>query len=255
MSIIRLEDVGKTYGGSGVLVTALTNIQLAIEAGEFIAIMGPSGSGKSTLMNIIGCLDRPTAGTYYLDGRSVGELSETELARVRSQQIGFVFQTFNLFPRMSALRNVERPMVYARVPGPERSHRAEKALERVGLSDRARHLPNELSGGQRQRVAIARALVMRPKIILADEPTGNLDSASGADVMGLLRELNQDGRTVLLVTHDPEIAGYAGRIVVVRDGCIVDDQQVTSNSSYWHPTPVAGRKGDNPCGGCGRRGS
>lgn len=224
MSLIRLEGVEKVYRGEGVAVTALRQVHLAVAPGEFVAIMGPSGSGKSTLMNIIGCLDRPTAGTYCLAGRAVSGLPDEELARVRNREIGFVFQTFNLLPRMTALRNVEQPLIYARVPARERRGRALAALARVGLADRAHHRPNALSGGQRQRVAIARALVGNPGIILADEPTGNLDSLSGAEIMALLQELHRAGATVLLVTHDAEIAAHAGRIVQVRDGRIVSDR-------------------------------
>lgn len=206
-------------------VYALAGLSLTIQSGEFTAIMGPSGSGKSTLMNILGCLDRPSNGSYQLDGQEVALMNDDELAVTRNKKIGFVFQSFNLLPRISALQNVALPLVYAGVELKERLLRAEQALAMVGLNQRMNHRPNELSGGQRQRVAIARALVNDPTIIMADEPTGNLDTKSGDEVMGIFAELNRQGRTVILVTHEPDIAEYAKRTIVVRDGQIIRDDR------------------------------
>ena len=220
---IVIQDIVKTYQMGDSIVRALAGVNLTVEEGEFTAIMGPSGSGKSTLMNILGCLDRPTSGSYKLDGAEVATLGDDELAITRNKKIGFVFQNFNLLSRMSALNNVALPMVYAGVPHKERLARAQRGLEMVGLGSRVHHKPNELSGGQRQRVAIARALVNEPSIILADEPTGNLDSKSGDEIMEIFCELNQQGRTVILVTHEPEIAAYTRRTVTFRDGLIVSD--------------------------------
>jgi putative ABC transport system ATP-binding protein len=221
--VIELHGVTKTYDAGSLAVTALRDVDLTIEAGEYVAVMGPSGSGKSTLMHILGCLDVPTAGTYLLAGEDVGSMDESELADVRNRHIGFVFQQFNLLATLTAWRNVELPLVYAGLGRAERRQRAMSALERVGLDDRVQHRPGELSGGQQQRVAIARALVTDPQLLLADEPTGNLDSGSAADVMALLDELHQAGRTIVLITHDPEVAGAAGRIVRIRDGLVSDE--------------------------------
>lgn len=222
MSII-LSDVTKCYQMGETTVHALAGVNLRIAAGEFTAIMGPSGSGKSTLMNILGCLDRPTTGSYQLDGQEVALLSDDDLAVTRNKKIGFVFQNFNLLPRISAMENVALPLIYAGIAEKERQQRAAEALKSVGLDHRMGHLPNELSGGQRQRVAIARALVNDPTIIMADEPTGNLDSKSGVEVMAIFERLNALGRTVILVTHEPDIAEYAKRVIHVRDGLVVRD--------------------------------
>ena len=216
--VIEMRGIGKTYSSGRLEVEALVGVDLDVAPGDFLAIVGPSGSGKSTLMNLLGCLDRPTTGTYRLAGTDVAVLSDDELARVRNRTIGFVFQSFNLLPRTTALENVAMPLLYAGTGRAERTQRAHEALARLGLEDRATHEPSELSGGQQQRVAIARALVSRPAIILADEPTGNLDSASGADVLALLHELNDTGTTIVLITHDSDVAVAAKRSVRVRDG-------------------------------------
>lgn len=221
---IQLSEVTKVYQLGGEKVHALAGLTLSISPGEFTAIMGPSGSGKSTLMNILGCLDRPTSGSYMLDGQEVATLNDDQLAITRNQKIGFVFQSFNLLPRMTTLQNVALPMVYAGVGKKERLERAAQVLAMVGLEGRMNHQPNELSGGQRQRVAIARSLVNDPTIIMADEPTGNLDTKSGDEVMNIFSELNSQGRTIILVTHEPDIAEYAGRVVYVRDGLIERDE-------------------------------
>jgi putative ABC transport system ATP-binding protein len=221
--MIELEGVSKVYTAGPIEVHALRPVNLTIEDGDLVAIMGPSGSGKSTMMNILGCLDVPSAGTYRLDGIDVGKLRDNKLADIRNQRIGFVFQSFNLIPRTSAIRNVELPLVYS--GGRNRRARAKAAMELVGLGGRISHMPNELSGGQQQRVAIARALVTDPSMILADEPTGNLDTVSTVDVMRLLVELNDTGRTVVLITHEPEVAAFAKRVITLRDGQIVTDER------------------------------
>jgi putative ABC transport system ATP-binding protein len=227
-AVIKLENFSKTYFTDAGEVHAVRGVTLAIQPGEFVAVMGASGSGKSTLMNTIGCLDRPTGGKYWLDGVDVGELDRNELADLRNEKIGFVFQGFNLLSRTSALENVELPMLYARpgIRGSEQRGRALKALETVGLADRADHHPNQLSGGQQQRVAIARALVNQPKLLLADEPTGNLDTRTSIEIMGVFQTLNAQGMTVVMVTHELDIAHYATRIVVMRDGRVVTDEAV-----------------------------
>jgi putative ABC transport system ATP-binding protein len=224
--MITIKNLNKIYKNGSIEVQALFDVNLTIEEGEFVAIMGPSGSGKSTLMNILGCLDRPTSGSYQLDGMETAVLNDDQLAEIRNKKIGFIFQTFNLLARSTALQNVELPMVYAGVNRAERRRKALEALKMVGLAERSHHRPNELSGGQRQRVAIARSLVNEPAIILADEPTGNLDSASGQDIMMILQALNEEGITVVLVSHDAEIARHAKRIVRFRDGRIVVDEIV-----------------------------
>jgi putative ABC transport system ATP-binding protein len=221
--IIAIEHVWKTYGAGDTTVHALRDVSMFVERGDHVAIMGASGSGKSTLMNVIGCLDMPTAGRYLIDGVDVREIDEGGLAYVRNRGIGLVFQSYNLVPRTSALRNVELPLIYGRVPGRERRERALAALEAVGLVDRQRHLPSQLSGGQQQRVAIARAIVTDPRLILADEPTGNLDSAATREVLDIFERLNDEGRTIVMITHEEHVAGSARRVVRLSDGSVVDD--------------------------------
>jgi putative ABC transport system ATP-binding protein len=224
-ALIRMEGVTKTYDAGEIAVHALQGIDLEIESGQMVAIIGPSGSGKSTLMHILGCLDAPTSGTYCLEGRDVDELSSFQIAAIRNQKVGFVFQTFNLLPKASLLRNVELPLLYAGVAGSERKELARAALERVGLQDRARHRPAELSGGQRQRAAIARALVNEPSLILADEPTGNLDSKTGLEILRIFDRMHTRGETIVIVTHDPSIAERCERVVQIVDGRIEDDRR------------------------------
>ena len=224
--LIELKGVNKTYKNGDQELRVLKDIDLEVEKGEFVAIMGPSGSGKSTLMNVIGLLDRPTSGDYFLEGQEVGNLSEKKLARVRNEQIGFVFQQFFLLSKLNAFQNVELPLIYAGVHPAKRKEIAEQYLEKVELGSRMHHLPSELSGGQKQRVAIARALVNRPAIVLADEPTGALDTKTGEQIMDLLTKLNQEGKTIIMVTHEPEIAAFANRRIVIRDGVISSDSKL-----------------------------
>jgi putative ABC transport system ATP-binding protein len=223
MALIETRDLWKTYVMGEEEIHALRGVSIQIERGEYVAIMGPSGSGKSTLMNLIGCLDTPSKGSYLLNGKQVSEMNDNELARIRNQEIGFVFQTFNLLPRASALQNVELPLVYAGIPSKDRQKLAKNAIDRVELTSRMTHKPNELSGGQRQRVAIARALVNNPSILLADEPTGNLDSKTGAEIMALFAKLHEAGNTIVLVTHEADIAAFAHRTISVRDGQVEKD--------------------------------
>jgi putative ABC transport system ATP-binding protein len=226
--VIELQDITKVYAAGNLAVQALRGISFTVEEGEYVSLMGASGSGKSTLLNLLGCLDRPTSGRYLLGDRPVEQLSDRELALIRNQEIGFVFQSFNLLPRLNAIQNVEIPLIYAGAPAPERRQKAEAALDMVGLGDRKHHHPFEMSGGQQQRVAIARCLVNKPKLILADEPTGNLDSATSQEIMRIFTELNEEGITIVLVTHEPDIAAYTKRIIRFRDGLILSDRAVTS---------------------------
>ena len=231
MALIETTDLWKTYVMGDEEIHALRGVSIAIDRGEYVAIMGPSGSGKSTLMNLIGCLDTPSKGSYVLNGQEVARMDDNELARIRNEEIGFVFQTFNLLPRASALNNVALPLVYAGVPAAERDKRAKAALDKVELSSRMTHRPNELSGGQRQRVAIARALVNDPSIRLADEPTGNLDSKTGAEIMQLFERLHQSGNTIVLVTHEADVAAYAHRTLHLRDGVVEEDVRNTRTAA------------------------
>jgi putative ABC transport system ATP-binding protein len=235
MPLIETRDLWKTYVMGDEEIHALKGVSVSIERGEYVAIMGPSGSGKSTLMNLIGCLDTPTKGTYLLNNKEVSQMNDNELARIRNEEIGFVFQTFNLLPRATALHNVELPLVYAGMGKAERLAQAKAAIEKVELTHRMTHKPNELSGGQRQRVAIARALVNNPSILLADEPTGNLDSKTGVEIMALFARLHEAGNTIILVTHEPDIAAYAHRVIAIRDGQVERDvKQVPSAGLATH---------------------
>jgi putative ABC transport system ATP-binding protein len=236
--VIRTEGIAKVYEMGSEQVHALRGVDLEIRKGEYVAIMGPSGSGKSTLMNLIGCLDSPSSGRYWLAGRLVSELDDDELAYIRNKEIGFVFQTFNLLPRASALHNVELPLIYNGTPSEERVEKAKLALQRVDLGSRMTHKPNELSGGQRQRVAIARALVNDPSIVLADEPTGNLDSKTGEEIMSLFENLHRQGNTIILVTHEMDVAQHAHRIIFIRDGKIASDEKVIKAGPTPAPTAV-----------------
>jgi len=231
MALIETRDLWKTYTMGDEEIHALRGVSIEIERGEYVAIMGPSGSGKSTLMNLIGCLDTPSKGSYLLNEKEVAAMNDDELAQIRNEEIGFVFQTFNLLPRATALHNVELPLIYAGVSGKERQERARQALEKVDLTARASHRPNELSGGQRQRVAIARALVNNPSILLADEPTGNLDSKTGNEIMGVFERLYGSGNTIILVTHEADIAAYAHRVVHIRDGQVEKDVSRASHEA------------------------
>jgi putative ABC transport system ATP-binding protein len=244
--LIRLEEVVKTYQMGDVAVHALRGVSVDVARGEFTAVMGASGSGKSTLMNILGCLDRPTSGRYLLDGKEVSGFSTERLAEIRNRTIGFVFQSFNLLARTSALENVELPLLYSGTPRAERHERAAEALARVGLADRSDHLPNQMSGGQQQRVAIARALVTNPPLLLADEPTGNLDSRTSIEVMALFQDLGRTGITVLLVTHEPDIAQHAARIIVMRDGRVLSDQRQEPRRAVLPPGPDDGAEEARP---------
>jgi len=226
MSLIRLQNISRRYEMGSETIHALRDVTLEIGRGEYVAIMGPSGSGKSTLMNLLGCLDTPTSGLYELNGANVSEMDDNELAEIRNKEIGFVFQTFNLLPRANALRNVELPLIYSGMDSGDRKQRALDTLSNVGLADRVHHKPNEMSGGQRQRVAVARALVNRPSIVLADEPTGNLDSKTGEEIMALFEDLSHKGNTMLVVTHEEEVAKHARRIIRIRDGLIASDEAV-----------------------------
>jgi len=236
VALIHLQNIQRVYQMGGETIHALRDVTLGIERGEYVAIMGPSGSGKSTLMNLLGCLDSPSSGRFELNGHNVGEMDDNALAEIRNREIGFVFQSFNLLPRSNALRNVELPLIYSGMSVQARRDQAVKALRNVGLEDRMGHRPNEMSGGQRQRVAIARALVNDPSIILADEPTGNLDSRTGEEIMALFNDLHARGNTIIVVTHEEEIARHARRIIRIRDGLIAADERVEPQSAKAHAT-------------------
>src|SRR3954468_919640 len=239
MGLIDLKDIHKVYDMGAEKVRALNGVDLTVERGEYVAIMGSSGSGKSTLMNLVGCLDTPSSGSYVLNGVAVQELDDSQLAGIRNKEIGFVFQTFNLLARSDALHNVELPLIYSGVGSEERRRVALDALGSVGLGDRMHHRPNELSGGQRQRVAVARALINKPSILLADEPTGNLDSKTGVEIMALFQELSRTGNTIIVVTHEEEVARHARRILRIRDGLIASDEKLEMDSQFWPARSLA----------------